>query len=134
MVSMNELCKSILEGDEDILACSVVDLPTGQLLGCHHNVPYFTQAYLDTVAASVVQIFRGQEVQRMESLLSKFRNTSVKDTIEEVFLSSGRVYHFMCALPTKNAAVILVTRSTTSKGMGWLLLRNVVPKIETALP
>ena len=70
MASTTEVCKSLVDKVDDCLACGVVDLNTGMLMGVHHTVPYFTQAYLDAVAAAAVEMFRGKNVRRVEELLS----------------------------------------------------------------
>ena len=44
--------RSVLDGVEGGLGCAVADLRTGELLGVAHNVRYFTQTYLEAVAAA----------------------------------------------------------------------------------
>ena len=134
MSKLTELCKNIVEDVDDALACGIVDLNTGMLMGVHHIVPYFTQSYLDAVAAAAVEMFRGKMVRRVETLLTKHRGKEVKDTFKEVFISSTTVFHFMSTLDKKSAAVVLVTKKTTNQGMGWTSLRGALPKIENSLP
>jgi len=134
MASTTEVCKTILEKVDDCVAVGVVDLNSGMLMGVHHTVPYFTQAYLDAVAAAAVDLFRGKTVRRVEELLSKQRGTEIKDTFEEIFVSSTTVLHFMTIIKAKSAAVIMVTRKTTNQGAGWSALRNNVAAITATLP
>jgi len=129
---LDDLCSDILEYDDALLACVVVDLSTGHLLSCSHKISYFDQAFLDMLSVAVVTIFRGQEVQRIEAMLSKFRKEEVCDTIEDVFFKTGNVFHFMRAIPRHNAAFILVTKSTINQGMGWHIFNRATPKIEAA--
>jgi len=131
--TLNQVCQTIVEEVPDALACGVVDLNSGMLMGIYHTVPYFTQAYLDAVAAAAVDMFRGKNVRRIEELLTKQRGRSAKDSFEEIFISSPNVFHFMKVIREKNVCVVMVTRKTTNQGMGWASLRNAIPEIEAAL-
>ncbi len=53
-------------------------------MGVHHTIPYFTQSYLDAVAAAAVEMMRGKTVKRVEQLMSKQRGTEVKDSFERI--------------------------------------------------
>lgn len=134
MATTQEVCRKIVDDVSDCLAVGVVDLNTGMLMGVHHTVPYFTQAYLDAVAAAAVDMFRGRNVRRVEELLSKQRGEEVKDSFEEVFISSIKVFHFMILVRDKAAVVVMVTRKTTNQGMGWAALRASLGAIRDTLP
>lgn len=134
MASTQEICRQILEKVDDALAVGVVDLNTGMLMGVHHTVPYFTQAYLDAVAAAAVEMFRGKNVRRIEELLSSQRGEEIKDSFEEIFISSPKVFHFMATIKDKGAVVVMVTKRSTNQGMGWAALRNNLAAIRTTLP
>lgn len=131
---LNVICQGVVSDVEDALACGVVDLTTGMLMGSHHNVPYFTQTYLDAVAAAAVELFRGKMVRRVETLLTKHRGTDVKDSFKEVFINSDHVFHFMKVIPGKDVVTVLVTKKTTNQGMGWSSLRGALDDISSALP
>jgi hypothetical protein len=134
MASTQDVCRQIQEKVDDALAVGVVDLNTGMLMGVHHTVPYFTQAYLDAVAAAAVEMFRGKNVRRVEELLSAQRGEPIKDSFEEIFISSPKVYHFMISIRDKSAVVVMVTKKTTNQGMGWAALRNNMDSIKKTLP
>ncbi|TNE45711.1 MAG: response regulator [Deltaproteobacteria bacterium] len=133
MANVNAVCQEVVGDVTDALACGVVDLSSGMLMGVHHTVPYFTQSYLDAVAAAAVDLFRGKNVRRVEQLLGKHRGATVQDSFQEIFVSSDNVYHFMKIIPAKGAVVVLVTRKTTNQGMGWASLRSAVTDIASAL-
>ena len=57
MPNLNDICRDLTEEVDHALAAAVVDRQTGLLLGVSHNVSYFTQSYLDTVAAAAVEMF-----------------------------------------------------------------------------
>lgn len=134
MASTQDVCRTTLEKVDDCLAIGVVDLNTGMLMGVHHTVPYFTQAYLDAVAAAAVEMFRGKTVRRIEELLSNQRGEAVKDSFEEVFISSPKVFHFMTVIKDKGAVVVMITKKTTNQGMGWAALRNSLAAVKATLP
>jgi hypothetical protein len=134
MASTQEVCKGIVESVSDCIAVGVVDLNTGMLMGVHHTVAYFTQAYLDAVAAAAVDMFRGKNVRRVEEMLGKQRGNDVKDAFEEIFVSSIGVYHFMKLIRDKEAVVVMVTRKTSNQGMGWAALRTSLDEIRKTLP
>lgn len=134
MASTNEVCKTVHEKVDDCVAVGVVDLNTGMLMGVHHSVPYFTQAYLDAVAAAAVEMFRGKNVRRVEELLSQQRGEAIKDSFEEIFISSPKVFHFMATIKDKGAVVVMVTKKTVNQGMGWAALRNNLAAIKGTLP
>jgi hypothetical protein len=134
MASTTEVCKGITEKVDDCLAVGVVDLNTGMLMGVHHTVPHFTQAYLDAVAAAAVEMFRGKNVRRVEELLSQQRGEVIKDSFEEIFISSPKVFHFMATVKDKGAVVVMVTKKTVNQGMGWAAIRTNMNSIKGTLP
>lgn len=134
MASTTDVCKQILEKVDDGLAVGVVDLNTGMLMGVHHSVPYFTQAYLDAVAAAAVEMFRGKNVRRVEEMLSQQRGEPIKDSFEEIFISSPKVFHFMATIKDKGAVVVMVTKKTVNQGMGWAMLRSHLGALKGTLP
>jgi hypothetical protein len=134
MGTTQEICRTLVEKVDDCLAVGVVDLNTGMMMGVHHSVPYFTQAYLDAVAAAAVEMFRGKNVRRVEELLGNQRGEEIKDSFEEVFISSPKTFHFMMVLRDKGAVVVMVTKKTTNQGLGWAALRNNLDGIRGTLP
>src|SRR5512143_100533 len=134
MASTTDVCKGIRERVDDCLAVGVVDLNTGMLMGVYHSVPYFTQAYLDAVAAAAVEMFRGKNVRRVEEMLSQQRGELIKDSFEEIFISSPKVFHFMATIKDKGAVVVMVTKKTVNQGMGWAAIRTNLNSIKGTLP
>jgi hypothetical protein len=133
MASTDEVAKELYGKVNGCLAVAVIDLHSGMLMGIHHEVPHFTQAYLDAVAAAAVDMFRGHTVRRMEELLSAACGREIKDSFEEIFISSPHVYHFMVIIKDKAAAVIMVTRKATNQGLGWAILRSNLKPIAASL-
>lgn len=130
MSKIDEVCQAVTGKVDGALACAVVDLSSGMLLGVHHTVPYFTQSYVDAVAAAAVDMFRGKNVSRVEDLLSKQRGEEIRHLVKEVQMTTERTYHFMLVIPEKpNSLVVLITGKTTNLGMGWSGVRGALPEL-----
>jgi hypothetical protein len=135
MADISAVCKSVLEDVDGGMACGVVDLNSGLSLGVHHTVPYFTQSYIDAVAAAAVDMFRGKGISGVEKLLSSVRGEEVKNSITEVQMTTKGTYHFMAVLPKKpDTLVVLVTNKKVNLGAGWAAVRKAIPDIEPLCP
>jgi len=134
MSSINDVLKDLVNDVDGALACAVVDLESGLMLGAHHTVPYFTPSYIDAVAAAV-DMFRGKTVSTVEKLLSSQRGIEVKHSIKEVQMATDATYHFMAVAKSKpNALVVLVTSRKANLGMGWTAMRRVLIDVEPFCP
>lgn len=135
MASINDICADIVRNVDSALGCAVVDLSSGLLLGVSHNVPYFTQSYLDAVAAAAVDMLRGRTVSAVEDMIGNMRGTSDRHLIEEIQMSTSGTYHFMAVIKDKpNALVVLITSKKANLGMGWSHLRQALPKLAPLCP
>ncbi|MBN7771513.1 hypothetical protein KUV44_13255 [Marinobacter daepoensis] len=135
MANLNDICENMVNEVGDALGAAVVDLESGLLLSVAHNVPYFTQSYLDAVAAAAVDMFRGKTVGTVENLIASQRGADVKRMIQEVQMTTEKTYHFMSIVPGKpNALLVLITGRKANLGMGWASLRSALPKIAPLCP
>ncbi|ALG67485.1 hypothetical protein [Beggiatoa leptomitoformis] len=135
MADINDICSEIVRNVDGALGCAVVDLNSGLLLGVSHNVPYFTQSYLDAVAAAAVDMFRGRTVTAVEDMISNMRGSPKKHMIKEVQMTTDNTMHFMIVIPDKpNSLVVLVTSKKVNLGMGWSSLRMAIPKLNPLCP
>lgn len=135
MASLNDICKNIINDVDGAVGCSVVDLNTGLMLASAHTVPYFTQTYVDAVAAASVEMFRGKNITAVEKLLSAQRGVPVSRTIQEMQMSTAGTYHFMAVIPEKpDALVVLITTRKANLGMGWAALRRSMAEIAPLCP
>ena len=128
MADLNQLCQGLVSKVNDALGAAVVDLESGLLLGVAHNVPYFTQSYLDAVAAAAVDMFRGATVSTVEELLANTRGSdTVMHLLKEIQMTTDNTYHFMSIIPGKsNYLMVLITGKKTNLGMGWTSLRKAL--------
>lgn len=135
MAKLDEILKDITESVEGSLACAVVDLNTGLLLGISSKVPYFSEEFYDVIAAAAVDMFRGKSIKSIESLMSLQSGREISKTVKEIQMSSDRTYHFMTTLPEKkDALLVLITDRSANLGMGWMKLRSTAPKVQPYCP
>ncbi|ACR13678.1 hypothetical protein [Teredinibacter turnerae] len=135
MADLNSSCAELVGNVNDALGAAVVDLSSGLLLAAHHTVPYFTQSYLDAVAAAAVDMFRGKTITTVEQLLANQRGTAVQNSIKEVQMSTEHTYHFMSVIPGKeNCLLVLITGRKANLGMGWSSLRTALPNVASMCP
>jgi len=134
-MSLNNITNKLLGDVDGALGIGVVDLSTGLLLSVAHNIPYFTQSYLDAVAAAAVDMFRGKGISNVEKMLSQQRGVPVTESLKEVQMTTEKTYHFMSVVPGKpNALVVLITSKKANLGMGWAALRGALPEIAQYCP
>ncbi len=134
-MSLNDVTNQVLNDVDGAVGVGVVDLSTGLLLSVAHNIPYFTQSYLDAVAAAAVDMFRGKGVTGVEKMLSQQRGSEVKDSLKEVQMTTDKTFHFMSVVPGKpNSLVVLITSKKANLGMGWAALRGALPDIAKFCP
>lgn len=135
MASINDVCKQIVESVDNAFAAGVVDLNTGLLLGVYHNIPYFTQSYLDAVAAAAVDMFRGKGVTNVEKRISQTRGEEVTNSLQEIQMTTTKTYHFMSVIPGKpNTIAVLITGKQVNLGLGWAGLKNSMGDIAPLCP
>jgi hypothetical protein len=136
MADINDICAHVVQETDSSLACAVVDLTTGLVLGMHHTIPYFSNSYLDAVAAAAVEMIRGKNIRAIEDMLGSMRGGEKQtNLIEEVQMTTKGTYHFMAVIPEKpNALVVLVTTKKANLGMGWASVRKALPQLEPLCP
>ncbi|MDQ7004897.1 MAG: hypothetical protein Q9N67_08275 [Ghiorsea sp.] len=134
-MGLNDTLKGLVDTVDGALGCAVVDVSSGLVLGVHHTVPYFTQAYLDAVAAAAVEVFRGSTVRTVEKLLATQRGDHEVNYIQEIQMTTENTLHFMCIVPgKKNALAVLITNKNANLGMGWAALRRTLTEVAPHCP
>lgn len=132
---MDKECKKIVQNVNGAVACGVVDLASGILLGIY-NAAEYTEQHNETVAAATVDLFRGPNVIRTEQLVRAHRDVpeNGEHYLTEVFMTSKHLYHFAKVVKDGQAVIMLVTRKTTNLGLGWAQLQAAIPSIEPMIP
>lgn len=135
MGKIDDACRDVVNVVDGAVACGVVDLDTGMLLGIH-NAAGYTQTLNEIVAAATMDLFRGPNIGRIEQMVRSHRGTpeNGEHYFQEVQITSAHNFHFAKALKGGKAVIMLVTKKTTNLGMGWAQLKTAVPKIEPLVP
>lgn len=135
MGKMDDACKKVVDGVDGAVACGVVDLDTGMLLGIHNSSQY-TQTLNEVVAAATMDIFRGPNVSKIEQMVRSHRGLSEDGGhyFDEIHITSSHNFHFAKSIKAGKAVVMLVTKKTTNVGMGWANLKRAVPELEPLVP
>lgn len=135
MPNLNDICKAITEEVDYAHAAAVVDQNSGLLLGVSHHVEYFTQTFLDALAAASVEMFRGKGISTIEKMLADMRGQSPQRSVKEIQFHTDGTYHFLAVVPDKqDILAILVTSTKANLGMGWASLRSRLKEIAAACP
>jgi predicted regulator of Ras-like GTPase activity (Roadblock/LC7/MglB family) len=135
MGKIDDACKEVVDKVDGALAAGVVDLDTGMLLGIYNGAQY-TQTLNEVVAAAAMDLFRGPNVGRIEQMVRAHRGLPENGDryFEEIHVSSKNNYHFMKTVKGGKAVIVLVTKKTTNIGMGWAMLKSVIPSVEPLVP
>lgn len=110
-------CRTMLETVEGAVACAVLDLGRGGVVGFHER-PTALPSAESLIAAAGRELFRG-DVNRLAS-----------GGLQDVQLAATHHHVFGKLLAERDQAVILVTDKSVSLGLGWALLRSHLGMIE----
>jgi hypothetical protein len=135
MGKIDDACREVCSKTDGAVACGVVDLDSGMLLGIH-NTSAYTQTLNEIVAAATMDLFRGSNIGRIEQMVRTHRGVpeNGEHYFQEVHVTSEHNYHFAKTLKKGKAVIMLVTKKTTNIGMGWAQLKTVIPLVEPLVP
>jgi predicted regulator of Ras-like GTPase activity (Roadblock/LC7/MglB family) len=132
---MNNALEQLVNDVDGALAAAVVDLDSGLIVGAYHNIPYFTQSYVDAVGAAAVDMFRGKTITAVETMMAAQRGDELKYHIKEIQMTSDGTFHFMAIVADKpDYLLVFITRTTTNLGSGWLATRDALKAIAPLCP
>jgi hypothetical protein len=135
MQNLTSVLEGCLKNNREAVGVAVVDLESGLLIAVAHNIPYFTETYLDAVAAAAVDIFRGKTVSAVEKMLTGLRGTLVRDMIKEAQITTDATYHFMATSPVSpGTLVVLITTRKADLIAGWTAIRALLPAVAPFCP
>jgi hypothetical protein len=135
MGGLDEACKAVVAQVNGAVACAVVDLDSGFVLGMF-SATALSPELTEVMARATLQMLRGPEVVTIEREMRKLRGS--KETGEHYFqelqLTSQHSLHFAVVLKDGRAVMMLVTSRSTNLGLGWAQLRAAIPRIEALVP
>lgn len=135
MGNIDDACKDVVTKVDGAVACAVVDLDSGSLLGIF-NTARFADALNDHLAHACMDLFRGPAVTKSEQMIRAHRNMSEdgEHYFQEIHIASVQNYHFAKTVKKGKAAIMLVTKKTTNVGMGWAMLKSMIAMVEPHIP
>jgi CheY-like chemotaxis protein len=136
MSKIDDACRDVVHKVDGAVACAVVDLETGMLHGIY-NTANFSPELDEHLARATMDIFRGPTVTRSERMIRAHRGLPEEGGeryFQEIHIASINNYHFAKTVKKGKAAIMLVTKKTTNVGMGWAMLRSVIPLVEPHIP
>lgn len=135
MAQIDDACRDVVNNVDGAVACAVIDLSTGMLLGRHVSIP-FPPNVADKIAAIAVDLFHGASVGRIEKTLGS-RHPDARRTehaLDEIHATSRDGFHLAKSIKDGRAALILLTKRSANQGIGWAQMKSAVPRIEGQLP
>lgn len=135
MTKIDDACKDVVNKVDGAVACAVVDLASGALYGIY-NTANFSADLNDHLARATMDLFRGPTVSKSERMIRAHRGLPEEGEpyFQELHVASTNNYHFAKTVKKGKAAIMLVTKRTTNVGMGWAMLRSVIPLVEPHIP
>lgn len=135
MADLNQVCAEIIGAVADGMGCAVIDLESGLLIGVAYNAPDLPTALLDTLAASVVEVFRGRTVAVVEEMLSQYTGTRQSPLLEGLQMTTDKAYVFMSVVQDKPGYLVaLAAGKKATLGAGWAAIRSAMPRIKPFCP
>ena len=117
----------------ECVACGVVDMSTGMLIGVK-TVDSHPQEVLDLVAAATSDLYQGTNVTAIEKLFKKSRGTADdgKHYFQEIVVLSDNLIHVFVRGGDQNQVAVLVCRASANLGMVITKSRQAAKAIEAA--
>ncbi len=121
--ALNDACRDIVRAVDGAIACAILGLERGFLLGYHEHEGGLKADAVTLVGEAARELFVGS-VGRLASLDEDGGETA----LNEALLTATRHHIFAKRLPEQRRAVVVITDKTISIGMGWAMLRSKLEK------
>jgi hypothetical protein len=119
----------------ECVACGLVDMKTGMLLGIK-TVDSHPQEVIDLVAAATGDLFQGSNVVAIEQMFKRARGVS-NDThhyFQEIIVLSDNLLHvFQRCKRAEDMVLVTVCRVSANLGMVIAKSRQSLPKVEAVV-
>ena len=126
-MSVDTICKSLLDEVPKALAAGVVDMETGMLLGVKTTDSH-PQTVLDMLAAGTKELFEGDMSMMIDQTFKKSRSDKEKEPyFQEILVNSKNLIHMFMRLPSSPSIVAtVVCRIDANLGLVVTKARSVV--------
>jgi CheY-like chemotaxis protein len=130
---LDQACKGITAFVTGALACAIVDLDSGLLLGMSEVARAESIGAL--LARSTHGLFRGPAASALDDLVTGLTvpGGDAAQGVDEVQVSTAATLHFCRKLAGGKQAIALITNRSTNLAMVWLQLRSTLPALEQLL-
>lgn len=129
--SVERACELALRAIEGCIACAVIELSTGSVLG--HQPPTGSNSRdNESFASSVRHLFRSDEIRRLEEVLSK---TGLPEgpILTEVKLHLRDHYYLAKTVGEPRVVVVVAIPDRYNPGLSWAQLKTTLAVFEAAL-
>lgn len=135
MDRIDATCKQVVNSMDGAVACGVLDLDTGEMLGIH-TMPECTQELNEATAVAAMDLFRGPSLGHIGRMVRAEARLPepCEDHVHEVHVTSEHGQRFAKTIRDGKAVMMVVTRKTTILGMGWAQLKATLPQVEPLVP
>ncbi|MEY2934851.1 MAG: hypothetical protein RL033_5600 [Pseudomonadota bacterium] len=132
-LELDQACRRIVGFVTGALACAIVELDTGLLLGLS-EVPRAEHTG-QLLARATHGLFRGPTASATDELVPGLTGLGIESgpCVDEVQLSTAATLHFCRRLAGGKQAIVLITNRSTNLAMGWLQLKSTLPALEAQL-
>lgn len=126
-MSVDTICKSMLDSVPKALAAGVVDMETGMLLGVKTTDSH-PQSVMDMLAAGTKELFEGEMSMMIDKTFKKSRSDKAKEPyFQEIIVNSKNLIHLFMRMPaTPNIVVTVVCRMDANLGLVVTKGRDIV--------
>lgn len=131
---MEKLAEELALKAKKTVATALIDLDTFEALGIWHSVGYFSEAYINMVALSAAELFRGPRIIKVEELLAAQRNVPFQYHIDEYYFHTKGTHHFMMIVPGTAMLAVLITPTCNDREFDRQLLIDYLPVIKPHCP
>ncbi|MCA9691622.1 MAG: hypothetical protein R3A51_22340 [Nannocystaceae bacterium] len=130
-MSVDSLVAEVMTSVPKCVACGVVDMDSGMLLGVR-TVDSHPAEVLDLVAATTKDLFEGENVTAIEDAFKRARGTeSAERYFREILVLSKNVIHVFARLPRLPSVVLtVVCRADANLGLVLMKSRQAAAKAE----
>jgi len=130
MCSVNKLAEGLALKAKQTIATAMIDLDTFEVMGTWHSVGGFSDAYINMVALSAAELFRGPRVIKIEELLAAQRSHPFQYHIDEYYFHTKGTHHFMMVVPETAMLAVLITPTQNDRENDRQLLLDYLSMIK----
>ncbi|MDX8386909.1 MAG: hypothetical protein R8M46_00040 [Ghiorsea sp.] len=131
---MEDLAQKLASKANKTIATALIDLDTFEPQGIWHSVGYFSDAYINMVALSAAELFRGPRIIKVEELISAQRDMPFQYHIDEYYFHTKGTHHYLMIVPETAILAVLITPTFNDRETDRNILLDFLPIIKPRCP